>query len=107
MLASALEALGLPQCDSVLIGELLRVISPHWHAAVIAAARLVGKGVGAWTHQRSGHEKLLKVGRNPAHAHGCDKTGTSCLTADWHNRHPELDICPHRFSLRDLVDAIP
>lgn len=62
MLAGALEALGLPQCDAVLVCELKRIAIPHRHTAVKAAAGLVGKGVGAATHQRAGHEKLLKSG---------------------------------------------
>jgi len=107
VLAGALEVLGLLWCNAVLIGEFKRVVSPHWNATIKAAAGLLGEGVCAGTHQGIGHEKLLKVGRNPAHAHGCDKTGTSCQKANWHNKHPELDICLDEFSLRELVSATP
>ena len=62
VLTGALEVPGLLWRDAVLSGELKRAISPHWQAAVKAAAGLMGEGVGAGTHQRSGHEKLLKNG---------------------------------------------
>ena len=62
MLSSALEAFGLPQCEAVLGGEFKRVVGPHWQAAVIAVAGLMGEGVGAGTHQSVGHVKLLKSG---------------------------------------------
>jgi hypothetical protein len=62
VLTGALEVSGLLRRDAVLGGEFKRVISPHWQTAVKAAAGLMGEGVGAGTHQRSGHEKLLKNG---------------------------------------------
>jgi hypothetical protein len=62
VLTGALEVSGLLRRDAVLSGELKWVISPHWQAAVKAAAGLMGEGVGAGTHQMSGHEKLLKSG---------------------------------------------
>lgn len=62
VLTGGLKVSGLLRRDAVLSGELKRVISPHWQAAVKAATGLMGEGVGAGTHQRFGHEQLLKNG---------------------------------------------